>query len=100
MQNNLSGIILLVDFVDNFKQWIKIIFGVDEDTNFRAVTGINGNISKPLSIQQDCRQGDLMAKYLFIMAIEILTLMLKNSKIRQYKTKKGTMHFLDIYETN
>ena len=81
-QNNLPGIILLVDFGDNFKQWIKILLGVDEDTNFSAVTVINGSISKPLSIQQDCCQGDPIAKYLLIMAIEILTPMLKNSKIR------------------
>ena len=117
-QNNLPGIILLVDFEkaldsisfafimttlelfdlgENFKEWIKIILGMQEGTNFNAVTVVNGNISKPLEIQSGCRQGDTFVGYIFIMAIEILTLMLKHSKYQPYKTKNGTSHLLDIY---
>ena len=47
----------MFEFGENFKQWIRIILGVEENTNFSAVTVINGNISKPLSIQNGCRQG-------------------------------------------
>lgn len=89
MQNNLPGIILLVDFGDNFKQWIKIIFGFDEDTNFSAVTGINGNISKPSSIQPDCRQGDLIAKYIHH-GLDMLTLVVFWRSVRRLTTTKST----------
>ena len=77
--------------------WIRIILGVNENTNFSAVTVINGNISKPLKIGRGCRQGDPIAGYLFILTIEILELLLKNSKIKPYKSKKGNTHLLDIY---
>ena len=56
--------------------------------NFNAVTVINGNISKPFEIQRGCRQGDPIAGYLFILAIEILALMLKNGKIKPYKERQ------------
>ena len=70
-QNYLPGIILRVDFKkafdivsfefilttldlfnfgENFKQWIKIISAVEENTSFIAVTVINGKISKPFSL--------------------------------------------------
>ena len=70
---------------------------MNKGTNFNAVTVINGNVSKPLSIQRGCHQWDSIAGYLFILAIEILVLLLKNSKIKPYKTKKGTEHLMDIY---
>ena len=35
--------------------------------------------------------------YLFILAIEILALLLKNSKIKPYTTKHGIRHLFDIY---
>ena len=47
---------------------------------FNAVTIINGNISNPFEVQRGCRQGDPIAVYLFILAIEILAQILKNSK--------------------
>ena len=96
--NNLPGIILLVDFEkafdsisfeyimatlelfnfgENFKTWIRILLGIEERKSFSTVTVINGNILKPLNIQRGCRQGDPIAGYLFMMAIEILVLMLK-----------------------
>ena len=87
----------LFEFGENFKQWIKIILGAEENTNFSAVTVINGNISKPLCVQQGCSQCDPIAGYLFIIAIEILAIMLKNSCLKSYRSKKGTAHLLDIY---
>ena len=81
----------LFDFGENFKAWIKIILGMQEGTNFNAVTVVNGNISKPFEVQRCCRPGDLI-----IMAIEILALMLKHLKCQPYKTRNGTSHLLDI----
>ena len=40
------------------------------------------------------------AGYLFILTIEILALLLKNSKIKAYKSKKSNTHLLDIYADN
>ena len=85
--NNLLGMILLVDFEkafdsvsfqfiltsldifgfgENFKAWITILLGMEEGKNFSAVTVTNGNISTPFPIQRGCRQGDLILGYLFI----------------------------------
>ena len=60
-----------------FKEWTKNILGVNEDTNFSAVTVINGNISKPFKIGRGRGQGDPIAGYIFILTIEILSLLLK-----------------------
>ena len=65
---NLEFILAALDifeFGDVFKEWIKIILGMNEGTNFSAVTDINRNISKPLCIQRGCRQGDPIAGFLF-----------------------------------
>ena len=81
-------------FGENFKTWITIILGMEEGKNFNVVTVINGNISTPFKIQRGCHQGDPILGYLFILAIEILALLLKNSKIKPYTTKHGIRHFL------
>ena len=78
----------IFDFGENFKTWITIILGMEEGKKFNAVTIINVNISSPFEIQRGCRQGDPISGYLFILTIEILALLLKNSKIMAYKAKK------------
>ena len=50
----------LFNFGENFKLWIQIILGIEGGTNFRTVTIINGNISKPLIIQQGFHGGNLI----------------------------------------
>ena len=69
---------------------------MEEGKKFNAVTVINGNISTPFEIQRGCRQGDPISGYLFILAIKILALLLKDSKIKAYKTKNGVEHLFDI----
>ena len=59
---------------------------------------MNGNISRPFEIRRGCRQGDPISGYLFIFVMEVLALVLKNTPwVKPYKTKKGLVHFLDMY---
>ena len=58
---------------------MKIILGCNEGTQFKAVTVVNRNISKPFEIRRGCRQGDPISGYLFILVMEILALLLKKS---------------------
>ena len=44
----------IFNFGNVLKYWIRIILGVNDGTNFNAITVINGNISKPLRIQRGC----------------------------------------------
>ena len=84
-------------FGDDFKALVTILLGIEEGEMFNAVTMINSNISTPFEIQRGCRQGDPISGSLFILAIEILALLLKNSEIRAYKTQNGLPHLFDIY---
>ena len=56
-----------------FKEWIKILLGMNPNSNFQAVTNVNGKISNRLNVAQGCRQGDPIPGYLFILAIKVLT---------------------------
>ena len=88
--NNKTGIILLIDFEkaydslsfnyikkclkflnfgDCIIKWVELLLH-----NFTAVINHCGNISKKFSIGRGARQGDPIASYLFIIAIEIFAL--------------------------
>ena len=117
--NNAPGMLLMIDFEkafdsvdfrflvaslelfgfgEHFITWIKIILGCKEGTQFNAVTVVNGNISRPFEIKRGCRQGDPISGYLFILVMEVLALLLKNTPwVKPYRTKKGLVHFLDMY---
>ena len=42
--------------------------------------------------------GDPISGYLFILVMEVLALLLKNTpRVKPYRTKKGLSHFLDMY---
>ena len=42
----------IFNFGEKFKEWIKILLGMNDDANFQAVTIINVNISKRLNVAQ------------------------------------------------
>ena len=67
-------------FGERFVNWIKIILGCNKGSNFRGVTVVNGNISTPFNINRGCRQGDPISGYLFILAMEILALLLNKTR--------------------
>ena len=76
-ENNLPGMILLIDFEkafdsislkyimttldifnfgENFKKWIRILLGMNDHGGFQAVTVFNGNISRRINVDRGCRQ--------------------------------------------
>ena len=88
------------DFGENFKEWIRILLGMNYNSNFQAVTIVNGNISRRTDVAHGCRQGDPISGYLFILAIKILAPSLKKSKAKADWTKGGNSQLLDMYEDN
>ena len=48
----------LFEVGEYFITWVKIILGCNEGTQFKAVTVVNGNISKPFDIRRGCTEGD------------------------------------------
>ena len=44
-------------FGEYFVTWIKIIFGCNEGTNFKAVTVVNGNISSTFHVKRGVDRG-------------------------------------------
>ena len=87
----------IYNFGDTFKDWIRILLGMNDNANFKAITIVNGNISERLNVAQGCRQGDPISGYLFILAIKILALSLKKSKAKAYRRKGGNKLLVDIY---
>ena len=90
-----TGLILLIDFTKAFDsisfsfisksltffgfkadmiRWVKLLLN-----DFKAATIHAGNISAAFKILRGCRQGDPIAPILFLLAIEILCIKLRNS---------------------
>ena len=59
--------------------WMKLILGCEEGSNFKAVMVVNGNISKPIDVKRGCRQGDPISGYFFILVMKILALLIKKN---------------------
>ena len=89
----------IFNFGDNFKDWIMILLGLNEEANFKAVTIVNGNISERLIVARGCRQGDPISGYLFILAIIILALSLKSQKLKHIERRVGTSNWLTFMLT-
>ena len=111
--NNKTGIILLIDFEkaydslsfsyikkcltyfnfgDCIINWVNLLLH-----NFSAVVNHCGNISKKFNIGRGARQGDPIASYLFIIAIEILAHKLRSDpKIQGFKVN-NQQKTLELY---
>ena len=58
----------------NFLKWIKLF-----NTDITAYVVQCGFLSKPISIQRGCRQGDPISAYLFLIGAEVLTRLIQNN---------------------
>ena len=111
--NNNSGSLLLIDcekafdsisfqFIENslrfynfpegLIKWVKLLLN-----NFQASINHCGNISPRFEIQRGCRQGDPIAAFLFILAVEFLAHKLRNDPNIKCFDYGGLTHILDLY---
>ena len=112
--NNKAGLLLLVDFQKAFDsvsfrylekclnflnfppdiiKWIQLLL-----YNFQAVINHCGNISQRFDICRGCRQGDPIAPYLFLIAVEFLAHKLRNNtQIKGFSFCQNLSHTLDLY---
>ena len=111
--NNKTGVLLLIDFEkaydslsfsfvkkclnffnfgESLIKWVELLLH-----NFSAVINHCGNISSKMTIGRGARQGDPIASYLFIIAIEILAHKLRTDpKIKGFLLDNLT-HTLELY---
>ena len=80
------------NFPDKYIAWIETL-----PLNF-SVTLVNGYLSLKILLKRGCGQGDPVADYLFIFAIEVLMLRINNCKnIYPWKSRKNNIHLQEGY---
>ena len=79
--NFLHNTLLFFGYSQSFIKWIKMF-----NNNIEAYVLQCGKLSPKITIGRDCRQGDPISSYLFLLAAEILSLLIKQSPdIRGFK---------------
>ena len=74
-RNYLLNVLDFFGFGPNICSWISTFYNEIET---RVL--VNGHISSPFNVERGCRQGDPVAPYIFLLSVEILSLMLRNDK--------------------
>ena len=112
--NNKPGLLLLVDFEKAFDsisfkfiekcltffdfppdliKWVNLLL-----LDFQASINHCGNISPRFNISRGCRQGDPIAPYLFIIAVELLAHKLRSDTgVKGFDLGGDLTHILDLY---
>ena len=70
----LKSTLKIFNFSDKVVHWINTIL-----SNFSSQTLVNGHLGEIIELLRGCRQGDPIARYLFILAIEILLIKTKSN---------------------
>ena len=73
--NFLNKVLNLFNFGENIIKWINIF-----NTNISAYVSQYGTLTKKISIQKGCRQGDPLSSYLFLICAQIMYLMLDSNE--------------------
>ena len=72
------------NFGDNFRRWIKVIF-----SGGKSCISNNGFLSATFSIERSTRQGDPISPLIFILALEVLFILIRaNSNIKGIRVLK------------
>ena len=83
---------MFYNFPDGLIQWVNLLLH-----NFQASINHCGNISPRFNILRGCRQGDPIAAYLFILAVELLAHRLRTDTTIKGFDYGGLTHILDMY---
>lgn len=89
----LKNTLKIFNFSDEVVHWINTIL-----SNFSSQTLVNGHLGEIIELLRGCRQGDPIAGYLFILAIEILLIKLRSTTtIHPWTSRKGIKLLIEGY---